>query len=323
MGTPATPTGAGAGAHAMPPTGAGTGAHAAPPTPAGTGAHTRMPHAPGDDGELWRHWLAAGAANALVSAVLNPFDVAKTRMQVHGGSLLHTLRAQAGGGLRGLFLPGLAPSMLREFTYSGPRVGFYAPVRDYLVSSTGSDGAAVRVCAALATGSVACLAANPTDVLKIRAMAAPSPLPLAAAFRAVAREEGAAGFFKGLAPSTLRGAAITAGQLASYDVAKRALRARLGFAEGAPLHVAGALVSGAVAAACAAPFDFLKARAMAHEGRTNASMRSLVAALYREGALPGALFRGLLPAYLRQGPHMLICLPLMEQLRAVLGLKAL
>ena len=273
--------------------------------------------------ELWRHWLAAGAANALVSAVLTPLDIAKTRMQVRGGSLLATLRAQSGGGLRGLFLPGLAPSVLRELVYSGPRVGFYAPVRDYLVSSTGSDGAAVRVGAALATGSAACFAANPVDVLKIRAMAAPFPLPLAAAFRAVAREEGAAGFFKGLAPSTLRGAAITVGQVATYDVAKRALRERLGCAEGAPLHVAGALVSGGAAAVCAAPFDYLKARAMAHEGPSSASMRGLVVALYREGALPGALFRGLLPAYMRQGPHMLICLPLMEQLRAALGIKAL
>jgi hypothetical protein len=274
-------------------------------------------------GDLLHQWLAAGTANAAVSALLHPLDVAKTRMQVHGGSLLSTLRASASGGaLRGLFLPGLAPSVLRELLYSGPRVGFYAPVRDFLVGATGSDGAVVRVAAALATGGTACVAANPVDVLKIRAMAAPrsaSRLSLAAALRAVVREEGAAGFFRGLAPSTLRGAAITAGQIATYDNAKRALRRRLGIAEGAPLHVAGALVAGGAAAVAAAPFDFLKARAMAHVGRS--SMRATVAALSREGALPFALFRGVLPAYLRQGPHVLLCLPLMEQLRLALGLS--
>lgn len=56
---------------------------------------------------------------------------------------------------------------------------------------------------------------------------------------------------------------------------------------------------------------------MAHAGRS--SMRATVAALSREGALPFALFRGVLPAYyLRQGPHVLLCLPLMEQLRLAL-----
>ena len=58
---------------------------------------------------------------------------------------------------------------------------------------------------------------------------------------------------------------------------------------------------------------------MAHaEG--SATMASVLRAMAKEGALPGALFAGLLPAYLRQGPHMLICLPLMEQLRGLLGL---
>jgi dicarboxylate transporter 10 len=272
---------------------------------------------------LTRSWLAAGVANALTSSLLHPLDVAKTRLQVNGGSLLSTLRAMAGGGARGLWGPGLAPSVLRELLYSGPRVGFYAPVRDLLVAASGSDGAAARVGAALATGATACVAANPIDVIKVRAMIAAPPLPIAAAVAAVAREGGARGFFRGLAPSTLRGACITVGQVASYDVAKRTLRERLGFAEGAPLHVAGALASGAAAAACAAPFDFLKSRAMAREGAAGASMRGTLAALSREGALPGALFRGLLPAYLRQGPHMLITLPLMEQLRLALGLATI
>jgi len=58
-------------------------------------------------------------------------------------------------------------------------------------------------------------------------------------------------------------------------------------------------------------------------GARPATMRSVLRALAAERALPGALFRGVLPAYLRQGPHALIMLPVMEKLRALLGLDAI
>ena len=273
---------------------------------------------------LARLWLAAGVGNAFTSALLNPLDAAKTRMQTTGTtSLLATLRAMyTAGGLAGVFLPGLSASVLREFVYSGPRVGFYTPVRDAYVARLGAapDAPAVKVAAALTTGAASCVLANPIDVAKIRLQREPARYAGAlAALRAIARDEGARGLARGLAPSTRRGAALSVGQLACYDIVKAALR-DAGLREGAALHVAAALATGAAAAVCAAPFDMLKARCMAGERGAGETVRGVLRALSAEGALPRALFRGVLPAYLRQGPHALIMLPVMEWLRGALGL---
>jgi hypothetical protein len=47
---------------------------------------------------------------------------------------------------------------------------------------------------------------------------------------------------------------------------------------------------------------------------------SVVRQLAREGGFPGSLFRGVTPAYLRLGPHALVCFPLFEQIRGLFGL---
>jgi hypothetical protein len=268
-----------------------------------------------------RLWLAAGLGNAFTSSLLNPIDVAKTRMQTNGGYLIATLsNLWSSGGLRGLYLPGLSASIIREFVYSGPRIGFYTPVRDfYRAQAGGQENAAVKVAAALTTGSLSCILANPIDVVKIRMQRNPAAYSSAlAALPAIMASEGLGGLMKGLVPSTLRGASLSVGQLAIYDITKTALRG-FGVAEGVPLHVSSALVTGVATAFFSAPFDFLKARTMAADG-TRETMRSVVQQLSREGALPWALFKGVHPSYMRQGPHALIMWPVMEHLRAWLGL---
>lgn len=275
---------------------------------------------------ILKQWLAAGVANAVTSGLLNPFDVAKTRLQtsVVPTTLRTTLRAMwAQGGVRGLFLPGLTASMVREMLSSGPRAGLYVPVRSALLEHAGGHDAAAKVAAALVTGTIGSVIANPIDVVKIRLMRDPHAYAsTAAALPAIARAEGLRGLYRGLAPSTLRAAFISVGELATYDIAKTALRAAMRCDDGAPLHVAASLVTGVVASVVAAPFDLIKARAMnaqgAHEG-----IVSVLRALRAEGGLPGALFTGVLPAYLRLGPHALICFPIFEELRRLMGLEYL
>jgi hypothetical protein len=113
---------------------------------------------------LFLEWMSAAVANGFASAVLNPMDVSKTRMQALDAAsgfstgLLKTLRTlYREEGLIGLWKPGLNASLARELLYSGPRAGFYVPLRNFFqkeFSVPDSDDGLTKICAALATGKV-------------------------------------------------------------------------------------------------------------------------------------------------------------------------
>lgn len=226
---------------------------------------------------LLKQWVAGGSANAITSAILNPMDVAKTRLQSHlpllskesysmanipnRGLVSVLLELYKEQGLLGVWRPGLLASMIREMINSGARAGFYTSVRDFMirVNSGESDGLLPKICAALTTGTFGAVISNPIDVIKIRLMANPQLYPSTIkAFPIIMKNEGITGLFKGVYPSTLRGAFIAVGELASYDHSKLVLRKYLGFSEGAGLHICSSLITGLIATTVAAPFDMLK-----------------------------------------------------------------
>jgi len=281
---------------------------------------------------LFRQWLAAGSANALTSGLLNPIDVAKTRMQTNmrNATLRSTLLSMSkeGGVIKGLFLPGLTASMIRELLSSGPRAGFYSPVRDFYLSIAtidvvGSRDSIAKIAAALTTGVFGALLANPIDVVKIRLMKDPTAyINTFSALQTIAKNEGFDGLYKGLLPYTLRGAFIAAGELATYDIAKTNLRNFFLFEEGFSVHVTASLITGVVASIVAAPFDLIKARAMSSTS-TVETITTVMRQLSCEHNFPFNMFRGVVPAYFRLGPHALICFPIYEQFRNILGLEYL
>ena len=279
------------------------------------------------DSSLWKEWFAGGVANAVTSALLNPLDVSKTVMQTstEASSFSSTLKKlYASNGLRGVFLPGLTASVIREMVYSGAKAGMYVPVRNYFSNENGGVTVAAKVQAALLTGALGSLLANPIDVVKIRLMRDPGMYTSTlGALPSIYRAEGVGGLYRGLLPSTLRGACVSAGELASYDIIKSALREKFfSNKDGPVLHVCASLLTGMVASVVAAPWDLIKSRAMSSVGQS-ASISSVIFQLSKEGGLPFSLFRGLLPAYLRLGPHALVAFPIFEQLRLALGLEYL
>lgn len=74
------------------------------------------------------------------------------------------------------------------------------------------------------------------------------------------RKEGFEGLYRGLLPSTLRGAFIAVGELATYDQSKSWIKEHFQIAEGYHLHILSSLITGLVATTFAAPFDLLKTR---------------------------------------------------------------
>jgi hypothetical protein len=222
---------------------------------------------------LFSDWLSCGLANAIASSILNPMDISKTRMQVEEqlstgkpSSLRRTLFSlYRAGGLRGLWSPGLFASIMREMLYSGPRSGFYVPFRDIIDSNLGAKDSSIslfcKILTAMSTGTLGAIIANPVDVIKIRLMVEPSKYnSLVQGLHIVYSVEGLSGLYKGIIPSTLRGAFIAAGELATYDHAKSTLKLYKVADEGVFLHSASSLITGVVATTVAAPFDIIKTR---------------------------------------------------------------
>lgn len=182
---------------------------------------------------------------------------------------------------------------------------------------TNEGSFATRASAALITGTLGAIVSNPFDVVKVRLLADRSAYPSTyAAYPTLARAEGLEGLFRGVFPSTLRGASIAVGELAAYDQCKHQMKRTFQMEEGVKLHGCSSLATGVCATTMAAPFDLIKTRAMAGHS-TSSSFALLLEAVRQEG--PKTLFRGWVPAYCRLGPHALICMPVFEQMRAFVG----
>ena len=130
------------------------------------------------------------------------------------------------------------------------------------------------------------------------------------------------GMFNGLVPSTMRGACISVGEIATYDQAKEMLKAsKVVHEEGPVLHITASLITGLVATTVAAPFDLLKTRAMNASVDSIKKQISFTNIITNEGIM--TLYRGWLPAYLRLGPHALLCFPLFEKFRQICNLPSI
>lgn len=311
-------------------------------SPSTTAAASAPPASVYAFGSPWqREWLAASCGCTIADTIFNPLEVLKVRKQIAmsassagGGapSATSTALARAAiaekGFARGLWLPGLEATMYRAFSYTGFRIGLYPTVRNAIVESGSfgdADSVSCRIAAGATTGAVGSAIFNPIDVVRIRMQGAnPYPSTLGA-FGAIAREEGVLGLWRGIDVCMARAALLSGSQLATYDTTKRWMKDRGVMHEGPALHFTASFVSGVVAQTVTQPVDTLKTLVMANggnrgNGRGNGSgtLATLGKLLARSG--PIGLYRGYWPAMARQGPVMVIQMPIVEQFRKALGL---
>lgn len=137
----------------------------------------------GGDHQLLEKFAAGGLACMLMSAVLNPMDVVKVRLQLQNqlqsldrGSqpyrgLSHAALkiAKEEGIARGLW-KGITPSMLREASYSSMRIGLYDYFKGVVApTGTGKEEFALwqKFVAGCASGMIGSSIATPTDLVKV------------------------------------------------------------------------------------------------------------------------------------------------------------
>lgn len=287
--------------------------------------------------------LAAGCGAGITDTTLNPLEVIKVRVQAPGQTLyrnpLHCARSiLQTDGLAGLWCPGLVATWIRSFTYTATRLGLYPTMRDFYRGELPRDEPLKlwqQLAAGMTTGSIASCLFSPVELVRIRltfeagrlspgtglltsglrAGERPRYSHTGHAFVAIARDEGLRGLWSGAGAHVARAAVLSGTQLASYDSFKGYLRG-LGVEETPSMHLSGAFFSGFVAQTCAMPVDTIRTRVMAGaHGSISGCVRETMAT---EGVR--GFFRGYLPALSRQCPVMLMQMPLVEQIRRLLGM---
>jgi dicarboxylate transporter 10 len=113
------------------------------------------------------------------------------------------------------------------------------------------------------------------------------------------RTEGLSSWFRGVWPNSLRAAAMTAGQLASYDAIKGTLLRHTGMRDDIWTHFTSSFLAGVVAATITSPIDVVKTRVMSAHGT-----EGVVGIIKELSAKEGVrwMFKGWVPSFLRLGP---------------------
>ena len=290
----------------------------------------------------WQGFACGLAGACSAELVTTPLDLVKTRLQVatelgrpparagYGGGWVAALRAIVRDEGAAELYRGLQPALLRQATYGSLRVGLYEPTKAALAALGAAPGLPTKLLAGMCCGGAAAALCCPTDVAKVRMQVEGLATGAGArryasalhALRSIHAAEGLRGLYAGALPTAQRAAVVAAVELASYDELKEALVARgaLG-AQDASTHLLASVSAGFLSALAASPTDVVKSRLMnqprdAATGRGlrySGALDCLRQSVRAEGA--AALWKGLWPAFARQGPHCVVNFLVIEQLR--------
>ncbi|KAK9727158.1 hypothetical protein RND81_05G262500 [Saponaria officinalis] len=268
-----------------------------------------------------------------------PLDTAKVRLQLQKKAPTE----EGGGGgpakYRGMFgtiktiareegLPslwkGVIPGLHRQFLYGGLRISLYDPFKIFFVGAflVGDIPIFQKILAALLTGAIAILVANPTDLVKVR-LQAEGKLPPGVprrysgalnAYSSIIRQEGLWALWTGLGPNIARNAIVNAAELASYDHVKLTILAIPGFTDNALTHMLAGLGAGFFAVCIGSPVDVVKSRMMGDSTYKN-TVDCFFKTLKNEGPL--AFYKGFLPNFGRLGSWNVIMFLMLEQVKKI------
>jgi len=223
--------------------------------------------------------LTAGTAACIADLFTFPLDTTKVRLQVQGeggtggihgkgvfGTLINIAKHEGPTAL----YSGIVPGLQRQMAFSAIRIGAYEPVKNKYLELTGVSGGlelmGIRIAAGVTTGTLAILAAQPTDVVKVRMQAAGNTQQYKGvidAYMTIKREEGIRnGLYRGTFPNIARNCIINVGETVVYDAAKDSFISNGILKDGIICHFSSAVVAGITATLVASPVDVVKTRIM-------------------------------------------------------------
>lgn len=268
-------------------------------------------------------FLNGGVAGMTATAIIQPIDMIKVRLQLAGKglstgprptALTITSAILASGRIQDLYT-GLSAGLLRQAIYTTARLGLFDHILDALTArhlTTSEPTFADRALAGLAAGGLAATLSNPADLALIR-MQSDGLAPLAArqnyssalnALTRITRSEGLVALWAGCRPTVARAMALNLGQLAIFSEAKNQLRARTE-ASTLTATLTASAAAGFVASVLSLPFDFVKTRLQGQGQGGSERYRGMwdcARRVAREEGL-GRFYRGFGTYYFRIAPH--------------------
>nr|CCC95139.1 putative mitochondrial carrier protein [Trypanosoma congolense IL3000] len=169
--------------------------------------------------------LCGGSTGALGSLILGPAELLKVRQQT-------TLSSGARGSLRDVifsiyrteglrgFTRGIGATMFRDIPGRMAWFGAYEYTKIMICKDSKGPSAGEALFAGGMGGITVWTFLLPLDCIKTRVQASPVPISPAGAFRAILKEHGAGGFFRGLGPALLRAFPANAACFAARDMTK-------------------------------------------------------------------------------------------------------
>lgn len=163
------------------------------------------------------------SARSIAGVVLLPVTVIKTRFEsevYHYRSMSEATRdIYRTHGMRGLY-SGLIPTLIRDAPYSGIYLVFYVQAKRFVPERVkeGSHLVAANFACGIVAGLLASLVTQPADVIKTHMQLSPGKFSsIATTVLLIAKEEGVAGYFRGLVPRMLRRTLVTAMAWSFYE----------------------------------------------------------------------------------------------------------
>lgn len=224
-------------------------------------------------------FVNGGLAGMTATAVIQPIDMIKVRLQLAGEGVRSGPRPSAFGVARDIIgsgkvldlYTGLSAGLLRQAVYTTARLGFFDTFIKTLNKNAEASNRQVtfaeRAGAGLTAGGIAAMVGNPADLALVRMQSDGLKPPEARAnYRSVvdallriSKGEGVLALWSGALPTVVRAMALNVGQLTFFAESKAQLKVHTSLSAQNQTFAASA-IAGFFASFLSLPFDFIKTR---------------------------------------------------------------
>ena len=274
---------------------------------------------------LFQSMGLGGSAAVFAVNFTHPIETVKTRMQVSGESIAHTVSTTAKSeGFSG-FYKGIVFAWGREISYTSVKLGAYAPVRDWL--GAGKDAPFyLKFLAGAITGGVGSVLGNPFDVMKTLSQTnKDKSAGLSELVGNMYKSQGISGFYRGLEVNIMRACVLNATKMGCYDIAKGYVCDATGWSrKDVRTAFCSAFTAGFFMTCTVSPFDRLRTTLMnqpTDKKLYNGFTDCLVKTIKQDGFM--SLWRGFIPIWARFAPQATLQLLTIEFLYEKFGFQSI